>query len=94
MKAYKEEIIKAMEEKAVDLREFSLKEVATELGYNRLSADDSRFILTAFCKRNPEYKVMWFSKNDRDSLFNAAYVTMLDYESEAKWLAQFEEVNE
>lgn len=84
MKAYKEEIIRAMEEKAVDLREFSLKEVATELGYNRLSADDSRFILTAFCKRNPEYKVMWFSKYEHDSWFNAGYVTMLDYESAEK----------
>ena len=82
MKAWKEELLTALETEAETMKEVGFYDVAKSKGYSHIHSEDVRDILYKFCKRHPEYRQI--VKLDREgqhvSLFTHGYVTMLEYE--------------
>ena len=82
MKAWKEELLTALETEAETLKEVKFYDVAKAKGYNHIHSDDVRDILYKFCKLHPEYRqiVKEDRAGQRTSLFTHGYVTMLEYD--------------
>ena len=84
MKNWKEELLSALEEQAVDLKEVRIYDAAKAHGYNHIHAQDTREIVSEFCKRHPEYRpvIMQDYEGQNASLFANGVLTSLEYENE------------
>ena len=84
MKDWKEELLTALEEQAVDLKEVRIYDVAKDHGYNHIPAHDVLDIVNAFQKRHPEYHpvIMLDYKGQNCSLFTHGVLTSLEYDKE------------
>lgn len=88
MKEWKKNVVDAIAEKAEEVKIVIVKEVAASLGFNHISAQDTRDILIAAAKRLPDYRPVRFIDNPNASLFQSLAfiqndVEFQDWEEEA-----------
>lgn len=75
MKQYKLDVLAAMEKAAAERHCVYVKTAAEAAGVDRLTANETREVLNAFTKRNPEWKQYQNSDNPLESLFRSAFVS-------------------
>lgn len=78
MKAWKEEMIAAMEE--TGMNEVRIRDVAKARGITHISHNDCLDILNGFCRRNPGFRVVQLMATPNDSLFVSGAASCLEYE--------------
>lgn len=83
MKDWKAELLTALEEQAVDLKEVRIYDVAKAHGYNHIPNHDVLDIVNAFQKRHPDYRpvIMLDYEGQNASLFTHGVLTSLEYEN-------------
>ena len=93
MQEWKNKILNALDNKAKEMREIRLYDVANELGYNHIKTGDVQDIERAFLKTHPTYKPVKMMKNSYDSLFVSLTFTECEYEEETDFLKENEPEN-